>query len=121
MELTTETVQQLMEIGYVAAGAGRFADADAIFAAVQAARPESEYPQIGRAVVCLNADRTPEAIAILRGALQINPDSDLAMAFLGFALRQAGLTQQSDEVLKQVIDAGGQPEAVAVARSLLDP
>lgn len=119
MDLKTETVQRLMEIGYMAAGAGRSADADVIFTAVQAARPESEYPQIGRAVVCLNAGLHAEAIAVLRGALEINPDSDLAMAFLGFALQQAGLAQESQQVLQQVVDADGDPDAVAMAQAIL--
>lgn len=120
MEVNTETVQSLMEIGYVAVGCGYFAEAEAIFAGVQAARPASELPQLGRAMAKLNAGQVNEAISLLRGALETNPDSDLAMSFLGLALRKAGLGQASRDVLDQVIRANHQPEAVALARSLLE-
>lgn len=109
-----------MGLGYVAAGSGRLSEADTIFSAIQAARPESEYPQIGRAVVRLNAGQHAEAIALLRHAMEINPDSDLAMAFLGLTLQQAGFGQASSEVLQQVVDADGTPEAIALAKSILE-
>jgi len=110
-----------MEIGYVAAGGGMTAQADVIFAGVQAARPDSELPLIGRAVARLNAGRADEAIALLRQALERNPDSDLAAAFLGLALSQAGLQSAADALLQQVRAANRDPQAAALAASLLQP
>lgn len=118
---STELVRTLMEVGYVAIGFGRFADAETIFAGVQAARPESELPAIGRAVVRLNSGRPQDAVRLLEGeALKRNPDSDLAKSFLGLALKQTGENSRSRQLLEDVARAGGQTEAVALSKSLLE-
>lgn len=121
MDIGTEAVRRLMEIGYMAAGGGMTAQADVIFAGVQAARPDSELPLIGRAVARLNSGRADDAITLLRQALERNPDSDLAAAFLGLALSQAGLRSAADALLQQVRAANRDPQAAALAGSLLEP
>ena len=67
----------------------------------------------------MNAGRHAEAIAILRSALEKNDESDLAMCFLGMALQLAGYGKESESFLQQVVDANGQQDAVALAKSLL--
>ena len=120
MQPSTESVQRLMEIGFVAVGNGLLTDAEAIFAGVQAVRPDSELPLIGRAFVRMNARQYREAVRLLQQAMEKNPESDLAMGFLGAALKLSGMNQTSREVLQQVIDANGSEEAVALAKSLLE-
>ncbi|MCA8998285.1 MAG: hypothetical protein KDA80_14900 [Planctomycetaceae bacterium] len=120
LEIPTQTVQQLMEVAYVASGAGMLRDSEIIFQGVQAACPESVMPQIGRAVNLLNAGRPEEATQLLRAALDSFPESELAMSFLGLALRQAGFAQAMQSVCEQVVALGQDQEALALAQSLLD-
>lgn len=109
-----------MEIGLAAAGNGYIAQAEQIFRGIEAIQPESELPLIGRAVARLNAGRKLEAIKILQSAMEKNPDSDLAMSFLGFALHLAGMKQASRDALTQVVEANNCEEAVALAKSVLE-
>ena len=120
MQPNTQSVQRLMEIGLMAAGNGLLSDAETIFLGLAAARPESELPLVGRAFVRMNAGRHKEAALLLQQAMEKNPDSDLAMSFLGAALQMSGLTSASLDVLQQVIEANGNPEAVEFAKSLLE-
>jgi tetratricopeptide (TPR) repeat protein len=120
VDVQTAVVQQLMEIGYMAAGGRMSADAATIFDAIEAVRPESELPLIGHAVTRLNAGRADEAIALLRKALERNPDSEFAAAFLGLSLKQAGLSQAAGNILQQVVSQGKDAQAVGLAKSLLE-
>ncbi|HVJ69774.1 MAG TPA: HrpB1 family type III secretion system apparatus protein [Caulifigura sp.] len=119
MNVPTSLVQQLMEVGYLATGGGMAGEASTIFAAVEAVRPESELPLVGHGVTHLNAGKTNEGIAVLRKALEKNPDSEFAATFLGLALVQAGLSQAAEHILKQVVVSGKDPRAVELSRSLL--
>lgn len=120
MEPSTESVQRLMEIGFIAAGNGLLADAEAIFQGVQAARPESELPLVGRAFIRMNARQHRDAALLLQQAMEKNPDSDLAMSFLGAALQMSGMNQASRDVLQQVIAENGNEQAVELAKALLE-
>lgn len=121
MNVTTELVRDLMEIGYVAAGRGLAPLAEQIFAGVEAARPESDAPAIGRAVAALNAGEPADAAEILRNSLQTHPESDVVRAFFGLALRRAGMTQQSDQVLNELVATSRDPSAAALADAILHP
>jgi len=121
METDEGMLQLLMQIGFLASGRGNISGAETIFSGVQAQRPESEYPLIGRAVNRLNDLDYEGAIRILISeALEKNPESDLAKGFLGFALRKAGLTGHSREVCREVVDAGRDEVAMAMAAAVLE-
>lgn len=120
MNASTELVQRLMEVGYVAAGNGYSKQAEAIFAGVQAVRPESELPSIGLAVMQLNAGLCEVAVKTLEEeGLKRNPDSELVQSFLGLALKLGGQSARSEQVLQKVIASGSNTQAVELARSLL--
>lgn len=119
VNVPSSLVQQLMEIGYLATGGGMSGEASTIFNAVEAVRPESELPLVGQGVTQLNAGKTNEGIAVLRKALEKNPDSEFAATFLGLALVQAGLSQAAENILKQVVVSGKDPRAVELANLLL--
>ncbi len=108
-----------MEVGYLATGGGMTAEAATIFGALEAVRPESELPLVGQAVTQLNAGQPQEAIALLRKALERNPDSEFAATFLGLSLMQAGMTSAAENILKQVEGSGRNPQAVGLAKNLL--
>ena len=120
MVVNTPTVQRLMEVGLVAAGNGMFSDANAIFDAIEAVRPESEIPMVGRAAAKMMAGRHDEAIDLLQGALKINPRSDFALSFLGLALSLAGMSDASHKALREVVDREeSKPECVDLADAIL--
>lgn len=120
MEIETSTVQLLMEAGYLAGGYGFYKESEEIFEGIQAVRPDNELPLIGLAVTKMNAGNNEEAARILwEKALKINPESDLAKSFLGLALKLAGLKAESESVLKEVVDEGGNDPAVKLAQALL--
>ncbi len=120
MEIPQQSVQDLMEVGYLAGGYGYFKEAVTIFDGLAAVRPDSEYPHIGLAMTQLGMKQSEEAVRILRDhALPKNPDNSLTKAFLGLALMQAGLNGESENVLNQVIDANQNETAVELARNLL--
>ena len=121
MEIDTKLVQLLMEVGYLAGGHGFFDESIKIFEGIYAVRPESEYPLIGMAVTRMNARKYEEAVKILWGkALKVNPESDLAKSFLGLALKMAGLTSESQTLLREVVEANRCEEAVSMAKNLLE-
>ena len=104
----------------MATGGGMHNDAETIFLGVQAARPQSVAPDIGRALVRLNAGQADAAVQILRDALDKDADSDVAMAHLGVALQQAGMRSAAEDVLKQVVEANRDETAAALAKSALE-
>lgn len=104
-----------MEIAFVAAGNGLTSDAETIFAGIQAVRPESELPIIGRAIIKMNSGQLQDSIHLLREALLHNPDSDLGLSFLGVALQLSGHNHAAAEAFSQVADAGITTEAVELA------
>jgi predicted Zn-dependent protease len=118
-----ELLPLLMEIGYVACGmgSGQTARARRIFEAVSAARPASEQPWIALGILALNTGAPDEAIRHLRDhALKLNPSSDLAKSFLGLACQKAGYNHESRTHLEEVARTGRDPQAVALATSLLN-
>ncbi len=120
MEASTELIQKLMELAYVATGNGLHREASTIFGAVASLRPESEMPLIGLAVTQMNAGRAPDAVRTLgEKALTIAPASQLALCFLGLALKLSGLRAESQSVLQDVVTANTEPHAVEMARNLL--
>lgn len=109
-----------MEIGFVAAGNGLYREAEQIFIGIEAVRPESELPLVGRAFIRMNAGKPQSAIPLLKESLEINPDSDMALCFLGIASKLAGMSQASVEVFEQVIQANQTPEAIDLAQAMLE-
>ena len=118
-EVGTEVVQCLMEAGYLATGMGMHREAETIFMGIQAARPDSEYPQIGWSVVRMNAGLHDDAIGILRNVADQMPDSYITRAYLGLALKLGGRASESETVLRQVLESNADPAAYAMAEGLL--
>ena len=119
MEIDAKSLQLLMEAGMLAAGYGYMPESETIFEGLKAVRPESESPLIGLAFTKMSTRQVDEAIRILdEQALKINPDSDLARAFLGLAYKLAGRGELSDSMVNQVLDSNRDPAAVNLAKSI---
>ncbi len=119
MEFDTALVKLLMEVGYLATGNGFSDEARTIFRGVAAARPESEYPLIGLAVVEMNEGNLQEAVRLLEKARKLNPESWLAASFMGLAYKLSGETTKSRAVLEEVVARAKDATAVSMARALL--
>ena len=117
-EVGVDSLRRLLEIGYVAAGNGYFAEAETIFRGVAAMRPESSAPVIGRAVSALNRGMAAEAVRLLEAERQRSPDDALVQAFLGLALRSAGRNAESTAALAALSDSAD-AVAAAMAQALL--
>lgn len=111
LNVPSELVKILMDIGYVATGRGFQSQAADIFSGVIAARPNSELPLIGLAVSKINFGNFLEASKILsERALIINPNSGLAKCFLSMAIRALGGKSEADELLNEVVQSEASDE-----------
>lgn len=120
METPGELVRLLMRIGYWSVWNGLYAEAAALFNGARAARPHSELPVLGMAVLAMVMQKPESAVQLLREtALPLNPGSALVQAHLGCALRLAGQESEGMEVLATVA-RGGDPDAGLMARNLVE-
>lgn len=120
VHIDSELVRLLMRTGYAAAWNGLHKEAIAIFDGVGAVRPESEIPVIGAAVVAMLSGNYDVAVQTLReGALGLNPDSALARAHLGTALRLIGEEDEGRALLTEVAGNTTDEAAAAMARNVL--
>jgi tetratricopeptide (TPR) repeat protein len=114
-------LQILTEIGYVAAGCGLSRQAESIFTGIIAVRPNSEFSWISYAIAKISMGHLSEAFEMLtKRALVLNPKNDLAKAFLGLILSRVGSHKISEQFLNQVIDENQTPEAVQLAKEILN-
>lgn len=119
VHIDSELVRLLMRAGYAAAWNGLHQEALSIFAGVGAVRPENEVPMIGASVVAMLAGHYDVAVTTLReGALGLNPDSAMARAHLGAALRLRGDEAAGLALLQEVAAQTQDADAAAMAGNL---
>jgi hypothetical protein len=113
VEIESEDVRALADLGFIALSRGLDRHAAAIFEGLQAARPNQEAGFIGRALVDLARGEVEAALRTLRSL----PPSDAVLAFLGMALIRHGDQAEAREVLGAVIrnDPDGSHGAMAKA------
>ena len=117
--ISSEYVQLLNEIGYVAIGRGLKKDAETVFDALSSIRPNSELPLIGLAVCALNFGKFKEALEILsEKAAKVNPDSDLVKAFFALVLMYSKQIKQCKEIVSEVIKNNKDEAAVSLAKTI---
>jgi hypothetical protein len=117
MEIPSQAVKSLMEIGIVAAGSGLRDHARAIFEGLAAVRPESDGPAIGLALIDLGRSEHEAAIGRLREAVAQHPESLDSKMFLGLALKLAGRNAECGRVVEELV-ASGDARAKAFAAGL---
>ena len=110
-----------MEVGFLAAGYGFHKQAETIFRGLQGARPDSESPLIGLAFTYLSSNRPQQAAEVLeQQALKLNPDSDLAKVYLGWAHKNTGAASRAEALLREVVSSDSNPAATALAKGFLN-
>jgi Flp pilus assembly protein TadD len=116
VELKSDDVRTLVDLGFIALSQGRNDEAAAIFAGAQAARPAQEAGFIGSALVNLARGELEAAVKTLRSL----PPTETARTFLAMALKRSGDRTAAREILIDVVrTAGGTPQAI-LAHELLD-
>ena len=116
VELRSDDMRTLVDLGFIALYRGRNDEAAAIFAGAQAARPAQEAGFIGSALVNLARGELDAAVKTLRSL----PPTDAARTFLAIALNRSGDRTTAREILAEMVrTAGGTPHAV-LAGELLD-
>ena len=106
MLVTSEDVQLLTQVGFIAAGRADVERAEAIFGALLAVRPRRAFAHVGLACARMNAGDAGAAARALERALPgvaEGEDADTVQAFLGLALQLDGRLGESRRVLQEVV------------------
>lgn len=100
--LDSPAIQQLAELGFLAAARREVRRAERIFGALEFARPQASFPYVGLAVAYLNAGCPEDALAALDRGLRLTEASQRGElhAFRGLALHAAGRNAESIQALE---------------------
>ena len=118
-------IRLLTEIGFLAAGRGDLARAEAIFGALALLRPRQASAHVGLAMALLNKGRFADAAATLeRVTLPTGPERDLLGAVRGLALQLDRRTAEASRVLRAIASQPvatppGPSDGMRLARRLL--
>nr|WP_295409538.1 HrpB1 family type III secretion system apparatus protein [uncultured Thiocystis sp.] len=116
-----DSIKLLAELALIAGGRGLIDHAEKMVAALVVLRPESERPYLIHALVRLGQRDADGAEYILRErALKANPNSTLALAYLGLALHQQGRANERNQILYAAINGqDGDEDALRLSQNLL--
>jgi Flp pilus assembly protein TadD len=120
MQLESDDMRLLSELGLLAAGRNIRTEAETIAQALALWRPQSAIAGMIRGVAALSRSELEGAVRVLREeALKAEPSSEEAKALLGLALEKAGYRNAADQVLSPLAAAGGEGPG-ALAQAVLD-
>lgn len=121
MNIDSDLLKLLMEVGFIATNNGRPGDAETIFGGLSQVRPNSGYPRIGLGCAAMARGDIPKAVDILRSApYQDKEEHELCQGFLGMALKLGGYEDECRSVLNQLISEGNNQVAVRLAENLME-
>nr|CAA6827528.1 MAG: Unknown protein [uncultured Thiotrichaceae bacterium] len=111
MNVTTELLQLLSEVGYMACFRGESDRAQAIMGGVDAVGREQIPIKMGLAITKVYAGELDNAISILRDdILQTEPEHMSAKCFLGIALNLQGNQDEANTLFEEVAVHGNDDE-----------
>jgi hypothetical protein len=121
MLIAQQDARLLGKIAFMGLWQGRFAESEAIFAALGAAQPHRIGPALGLGMVHAHKGEYAKAAELLETkALAIDPKDDHARAWLGLALYRDGKKDQAKKRLDAVLADGEAKDAKELARAILD-
>lgn len=119
MDTSGPNVRLLMRLGYWSVWHGLYAEASVLFEGAQAARPGSEVPAVGMAVLAMAMNQPAAAVSLLRTLAPAGaPRSEMVEAHLGCALCLAGEESEGRGILKRLSTAAKDPAARQMATTL---
>ena len=119
MQVNTELLQLMSEVGYLACFKGDAERSQIIMSGVEAIGIEQIPIKMGVAIAKLYSGQYDQAITILRDQVLVRePNHMSAKCFLGIALSQTGHKAEAKEFLEDVVQRGNQDES-AIASAYL--
>ncbi|MCD0457878.1 tetratricopeptide repeat protein [Roseiconus lacunae] len=100
MQLTTEQVRLLFEVGIMAAWQGDTTEARAIMDGIQAARPDSTAPIIGIAISLMNEGDLVQAANVLEQEHQQHPECNDVRLYLAMANKLSGYDDRCQQLCR---------------------
>ncbi|WP_020560397.1 tetratricopeptide repeat protein [Thiofilum flexile] len=120
MKATTELLQLLSEIGYMACFKGDIQRAKVIMDGVDAVGREQTPIKMGLAITRIYSGEYDTAIDILRNQILVNePNHMSAKCFLGIALNQIGQQSEAQQLFREV-SAHGNADEQSIANAYLN-
>lgn len=111
MNVATELVQILAQIGYMACFKGQVEKGQIIMDGVEANCEGQPAAKVGVAIARIYGGRHADAITILRDdVLTTDPDNTTALCFLGMALADSGKPDEAQELFKELSEKGNDDE-----------
>jgi hypothetical protein len=119
MQASSELLQIMSEVGYLACFKGDVERSQVIMDGVNAIGVEQTPIKMGVAISKVYAGQYDQAIDILRDQILVRePEHMSAKCFLGIALSQKGQKAEAKELLEDVIRRGNQDESAIAAAYL---
>lgn len=120
MNINTEILQIVSEIGYMACFQGDAERSQAIMAGVDAISTPQAPVKVGLAITKLYAGDIDTAIAILRDDVLVKePEHMSAKCFLGIALKMQGKEDEARNLFSDVAERGT-PDEKSIANAYLE-
>jgi len=111
MEISTEMIQLLSQVGYLACFNGEVEKGQLIMDSVEENCKGQSAALVGVAISRIYAGQYTDAIRILKdGVLVHEPDNMTAKCFLGMALSESGEVDEAIDLFKEIIDKGGEDD-----------
>ena len=111
MNVATELVQILAQIGYMACFKGHVDKGQTIMDGVEANCDGQPAAKVGVAIARIYGGRHDDAITILRDdVLSVDPDNTTALCFLGMALADSGKSKEAQSLFQQLSEKGNEDE-----------
>lgn len=120
MKATTELLQLLSEVGYMACFKGDVQRAKVIMDGVEAAGKEQTPIKMGVAITRIYSGEYDKAISILRDDILASDSNHMsAKCFLGIALNQVGQQEEAQDLFREV-SVHGNPDEQSIASAYLN-
>ncbi|MCK5725546.1 MAG: tetratricopeptide repeat protein [Thiotrichaceae bacterium] len=111
MEISTEMIQLLSQVGYLACFNGDIEKGQLIMDSVEENCQGQSAALIGVSISRIYAGQYEDAIRILKeGVLVTEPENMTAKCFLGMALSESGGSDEAIAVFEEVIQKGGEDD-----------
>lgn len=120
MDIPSEIVRKIHEIGFYAAEEGDVATALRIFEGMRAVRPDSVYPDIGIAMTLMLTGKSQEAQQLLLKKKAEHPlHEDEIDAMIAFSFDFEQKKDEAKTIFEQIMIRSENPEWVLIAKNYL--
>lgn len=111
MEVSTEMIQLLSQVGYLGCFNGDVEKGQLIMESVEENCKGQSAALVGVAISRIYAGHYADAIRILKeGVIAVEPDNLTAKCFLGMALSESGEIDEAIVLFEEIIEKGGEDD-----------